>query len=107
MNSRQDQARIKVAILDTGVDENDEAIKRAESDESLIRENCVGFPKTLNPLHDRNGHGTHVASVLLRTAPFTSLYIARIADDARHISSDNDYKSTVEVALFHLSTTLT
>jgi hypothetical protein len=80
-------------------------MKQAERAGSLIRTNCKGFPNTLDPLHDRDGHGTHVASVLRRTDPLASLYIARIADDSRHIPSDNDYMYTVEVAISNLQVT--
>ena len=53
-----------------------------------------GFPAELDPLRDRVGHGTHCASVIFRTAPYTSLYIARIFDDDQEIS---DCDQVVEV----------
>jgi len=40
-----------------------------------------GFPDTLDPRQDRLGHGTHIASVILKTAPYAALYIARIFND--------------------------
>ena len=58
-----------------------------------------GFPATLDPLRDRVGHGTHCASVILRTAHYTSLYIARIFDDDKKIS---DCDEVVKVMLIEL-----
>jgi hypothetical protein len=40
-----------------------------------------GFPRTFDPCQDRLGHGTHVASVILKTSPYVALYIARIFSD--------------------------
>lgn len=40
-----------------------------------------GFPDRLNPGRDRHGHGTHCASVLMKTAPNAAFYIARVVDD--------------------------
>ena len=56
-----------------------------------------GFPENLDPLKDKDGHGTHVASVLLKTAPNAALLIARVADNKRQIPQINDY-SAVEKA---------
>ena len=58
-----------------------------------------GFPETLDPLRDRVGHGTHCASVILRTAPYASLYIARIFNDKEEMS---DYDAVVKVILSRL-----
>jgi hypothetical protein len=66
--------------------------------ENQIR-SCRGFPNSLDPLSDRNGHGTHGASVFMRTAPRAELYIARIADDTGNIAAENNYASVVEVVL--------
>jgi hypothetical protein len=90
--------RIKVAILDTGVDENDETIIAAQEYDSIKPENCKGFPEEFNPMRDTVGHGTHAASVLFKTAPLASIYIARITDETGLIPSDDNYKSTVEVS---------
>jgi hypothetical protein len=54
-----------------------------------------GFPSNLDPLKDRVGHGTHSASVILKTAPYSALYIARIFDDNRNISH---YDEVVKVS---------
>lgn len=75
----------------------------AKDDGSILSEHCKGFPETLNPMQDNDGHGTHLASVFYKTAPLAALHIARIVDDAGVIPSNNDYESTIEVhtLLYH------
>src|SRR5271169_984416 len=58
---------IKVAIIDTGVDSTHTQIREAIESGKIF--NGAGFPKSLVPFEDVNGHGTHAASVLLKTAP--------------------------------------
>lgn len=53
---------------------------RSENDCRAIKR-WRGFPHTLDPCQDRLGHGTHIASVILKTAPYPALYIARIFSD--------------------------
>lgn len=89
------QKPVRVAILDTGVDNRDPQIQRA-LELNTIRE-ARGFPRSLEPLQDRHGHGTHGASVLMRTAPHAELYIARIADDEGNIAAENHYEGMVKV----------
>jgi subtilisin family serine protease len=113
-NRAAEYERIRIAILDSGIDarhtemaanivfdvppsssdERQKAIKEANTKRCIKA--CRGFPQSLDPLRDRVGHGTHCASVILRTAPYTSLYIARIFDDDKKIS---DPDQVVEVML--------
>ena len=94
--------RIKIAIIDSGIDsrhtemaqnivqtcpanctEETKATIKSENDCRAIKR-WRGFPHTLDPCQDRLGHGTHIASVILKTAPYAALYIARIfSDDGR------------------------
>src|SRR5579859_3748264 len=93
---RKDRQRsVRVAILDTGVDNRHPQIQRA-LELKTIKE-VRGFPGSLEPLQDRHGHGTHGASVLMRTAPHAALYIARIADDEGNIAAENNYEGMVKV----------
>ena len=97
-NNRKDrQKAVHVAILDTGVDGRHSEIQNAVSLKKIA--DCQGFPESLHPLSDRNGHGTHGASVFMRIAPNAKLYIARIVHDNRSIPSDNEYASVVAVPL--------
>lgn len=62
--------RIKIAILDTGIDlENDWIAYRA----GRIR--C--WPDNQKCI-DRNGHGTHVAYLILRIAPHVQIYVVKV-----------------------------
>jgi subtilisin family serine protease len=81
-NRKEGQKPVRVAILDTGLDENHPAIQEALTSQKIM---CRGFPASLNPFKDTIGHGTFGASVLMRTAPSAFLYIARIFSDDRNI----------------------
>jgi len=57
-----------------------------------------GFPDGLNPREDKCGHGTHGASVLLKTAPNAELLVARVFNDEGKMPYVNDkYPDVVEV----------
>jgi len=91
--------RIKLAVLDSGIDPRHTEIAqnivrpfpdlcaiemkaklKAENDCRAIKK-WRGFPHTLEPCQDGLGHGTHIASVILKTAPYAALHIARIFND--------------------------
>jgi hypothetical protein len=101
---RPGQAKVKVAILDTGVCERDEGIQEAMKSGAIRIENCKGFPDTnentdnFHPLRDGVGYGTHGACILLKTAPYAELYIARISNDEEVIPSTNNYEATVKAS---------
>jgi len=71
------------------VDATHPEMKTAASEGRLVA--YKGFPDALDPLRDRNGHGTHGTSVLLRAAPTANIYIGRVADDDGNLSAENDY----------------
>lgn len=87
--------QIRVAILDTGVNDRHGTIAHA-LDKKVIQR-CHGFPNSLNPRADGDGHGTYVADLLLRTAPDVSLFIARVADDDGQLSEEDDYQEVANV----------
>jgi hypothetical protein len=78
-----DARRVRVAILDTGVDATHSLIQSDLDKAKAIRsiKALKGFPSSLDPKKDKNGHGTHGVSVLLKTAPYAAIYVARVADD--------------------------
>jgi len=92
---------IKVAVIDTGVNFGHREIQTAIQNGNIRKEHCQGFPSDPNhdPTADKNGHGTYVASVLLRTAPDVSLYIARAFNDAGRPRDRNDYKELANVCV--------
>ncbi|PTB38351.1 hypothetical protein M441DRAFT_146368 [Trichoderma asperellum CBS 433.97] len=91
-----DDERVKVAILDTGIDRNHPDFRHprlkhkngqgfiwAKEEEAQIDriKSCQNFcddrPNN-EDVTDIDGHGTHVAGIILQLAPTAELYIARI-----------------------------
>lgn len=92
---------MRVALLDSGVDASHPDIRKALNDKRI--RDARGFPASLDPRGDRNGHGTHGASVFMRTAPHAVLYIARISDDDGNIRDEKlEYSPMIEVLSFHI-----
>jgi Subtilase family len=88
--------RVRIAILDTGVDATHPEIRAARDKEKLvsfISPSVLSQPDPFDPDADTHGHGTHVASVLMRTAPDAVVYVARVADQQGRV----DYDHVVEV----------
>lgn len=103
---RVSDERVKVAILDTGIDKNHldflyprsklkrngqiSSVKGEEPQIDRIKA-CQNFCDdriSINDVADIDGHGTHVAGIILQLAPTTELYIARICQgDANHGNS--------------------
>lgn len=68
---------VKIAVLDTGIDITESCIKGA------LRQQRVKFVKSFVPgdssASDDFGHGTHVASLLLKVAPRAKVFVLKIA----------------------------
>jgi hypothetical protein len=88
---------VKVAILDTGLCLQHPEFKTYIEMGTIRKTRCRAFPESLDPCADKKGHGTHVTSVLLQTAPDIEVYIARVADDAGNIINDEDYQGVINV----------
>jgi len=76
---RERGKRVKVAILDTGIDLKNTAFKPEE-----VRQRIKKRVDFLNPggkAIDRCGHGTHCAALVNRIAPAADIYIGRVALD--------------------------
>jgi hypothetical protein len=97
--------KVKVAIIDTGVNFEHPVIKEAKATGAIREEYCQGFPDddSHKPKADDNGHGTFVASVLLKIAPDVELYIARAFNKAGTAVSKDDYKETAKVTKYTFS----
>jgi subtilisin family serine protease len=77
--SRKDPRRVRIAILDTGIDMNHVDML---SEKDRIKK-VYSWVDGKNGEEDRfggdiSGHGTHIASIVLDIAPNADLYIARI-----------------------------
>lgn len=64
---------VKIAILDSGIDLDEDFIFMNRE-----RITCQSFLSEDQGIEDRIGHGTHTTALLLRVAPTTHVYVARI-----------------------------
>jgi subtilisin family serine protease len=81
-SNKFETSRVKVAVLDTGVDWNDSYIRGAK-DRIMEWKNWADDREgqdSQQQVHDDAGHGTHVTALLLKTAPEAKVYISRVAD---------------------------
>lgn len=69
--------KIRIAVLDTGIDPSDRMIKSAIS-RIIEKRSWVGPPGNYI---DRYGHGTHVTRLLLQMAPAAEIYVAKITEN--------------------------
>ncbi|KAI9662763.1 MAG: hypothetical protein M1829_006158 [Trizodia sp. TS-e1964] len=67
--------RVRVAILDTGITINDDFL---ESRKGRIR-SSKSFITGESSTEDEIGHGTHVAALLLKVAPYADIFVARVS----------------------------
>ncbi|KAM7197503.1 hypothetical protein V8F20_006648 [Naviculisporaceae sp. PSN 640] len=69
--------RVKIAVLDTGIDMNHAIFKNKEIRKRIKKR--VDFVDAEGDAADVCGHGTHCVSVLNRVAPWADIYVARVA----------------------------
>jgi hypothetical protein len=72
------QEKIRIAIIDSGIDDNDTIIDTAIEERRIKA--CQGFMNGVDDYKDCYGHGTHVARLLLELAPQAELYIAKVSN---------------------------
>ncbi|KAI1740736.1 hypothetical protein F4680DRAFT_465012 [Xylaria scruposa] len=91
--------RIRVAILDTGVDPSDRMIKAALRNRIRDRHSFVGSDPSEHV--DTCGHGTHVARLLLKIAPTAEIFIGKICE-GKHL--DNSLMSSIARGIDYAAT---
>jgi len=84
-------------MIDTGINAHHPEMVKHIRNRSITF--WKGFPNHLNPLKDKSGHGTHGASVLLKTAPNAELLVARVFDDNGKMPYRDKYPDVVEVLI--------
>ncbi|PHH90783.1 hypothetical protein CDD83_2674 [Cordyceps sp. RAO-2017] len=87
--------RVKVAVLDTGVDLSHPEIAEARADERLLYHD---FVDSADGIGDLDGHGTHCTSILLKHAPNAQVYSGRVFRRSR---ADKDSPVIVAKAISH------
>ena len=97
-NRKDNQKRVRIAILDTGMDITHPQIQAAQSRINGYFSNSTDIPPnsvsdSLELIQDYHGHGTHRASVLLRTAPDASIFVAKVT----HNDGKLNYDQIIEV----------
>ncbi|KAI0857485.1 hypothetical protein F4860DRAFT_357029 [Xylaria cubensis] len=116
---RNGRRRVRIAVLDTGVDQGNEDF-RGLVDEIKDARKKQKFPRTdQNPIKriksfvgddgvDNFGHGTHVAGLVLQTAPDADLYIAKVScgksfQDTEAVVQAVDWAIENEVDIINMS----
>lgn len=99
--------KIRIAILDTGIDLGhpyfDEKYRKGSTKSRReIVDECKSFLPGKNGDEDAHGHGTHAASLLLRLAPNAKVYVARVIDDDGEIG---DPDAVAKVCTYSLDLT--
>lgn len=91
------EPRIKVAILDTGIDAEHAYIKKRWPRPDLCDGGYQDFLSDSGDSapQDNDGHGTHVAGILLLYAPNAELYIGRIVETNESCRNDEYMKKRV------------
>ncbi|RSL44909.1 hypothetical protein CEP53_011014 [Fusarium sp. AF-6] len=75
-SGRNEKNRIKVAIIDSGVDPDDGWI-RARSSQIVDKRNWTSCQ--IDDCADICGHGTHITRLILKVAPAAEVYIAKVS----------------------------
>ncbi|KAL5319282.1 hypothetical protein ACEPPN_012332 [Leptodophora sp. 'Broadleaf-Isolate-01'] len=80
---RSNGKRVKIAILDTGVDLSHPDFKEDQSASRMNRriKPPEDFLDVGGKAHDTCGHGTHGVGLLRKVAPEADIYVARVAKD--------------------------
>ncbi|OBT85257.1 hypothetical protein VE02_05194 [Pseudogymnoascus sp. 03VT05] len=72
--------RIKIAVLDTDIYMEDSTISQRKNSSRITYQSFVTADPNPTEPSDDNGHGMHIAGLLLRVAPNADIYVAKISD---------------------------
>ena len=88
-----DNNRIKVAILDSGIDMENTDID-AQSNRVMSIRSWVDGKAGAEATHDGDisGHGTHISGIILDLAPNVDVYIARVTKNRELEATDQILK---------------
>jgi hypothetical protein len=78
------RAKIKVCVIDTGLDTDDTVI-RGESRRIVAKRSWVSADT-----HDSDGHGTHIGRLILGNTSFTDLLVAKVTEKRTFDDSGSD-----------------
>jgi hypothetical protein len=79
---------IKIAILDTGYDEQSDFFLLPERGRHM--KGWEDFACNSSGPEDSDGHGTHVTALALKMAPFADIYVARVAKDTNELQNSGE-----------------
>jgi subtilisin family serine protease len=90
---RDSGPKIKVAILDTGIDMNHPLVlgewyNAGTNEHGRIR-GFKDFVQDDNP-RDDSGHGTHIAGIILDLSSNTHVYVGRVVKSQKHLKSGHN-----------------
>lgn len=77
------QDRIRVAILDTGVDVSVDFLHRFWLQGQIIYKDFVPEGSHSKIPQDDHGHGTYITSILFKMAKYADVYVARVSKDGK------------------------
>ncbi|KAL2196896.1 peptidase S8/S53 domain-containing protein [Corynascus similis CBS 632.67] len=96
---RQVCKRVKVGILDTGIDMKNAVFRREEVRSRIKKRVDFCDPNGKGSCRDRCGHGTHCAALINRIAPAADIYVGRVAVDFDSGLDENVVAKAICVAL--------
>ncbi|KAI1459017.1 hypothetical protein F4805DRAFT_422342 [Annulohypoxylon moriforme] len=76
--SPQEEARISVCVIDTGIDKSHPGIKGGIRRGSI--QECRSWIGAPGDVHDEYGHGTHIVQLILDASDNVDIYVAKITD---------------------------
>ena len=102
----RDGKLIKIAVLDTGIDTEHNVMRAAKKLKRI--KDMKSFVQGDKTIKDFNGHGTHITALLLKIAPHSQLYIAKVARGSKipedhsiaEVSSSNHSLKQKRLTLF-------